>query len=498
VSAKKLGWMIALGLGAVAWGAAAGADEVGGEAVAVAGDKPVVEKLLDIMLESGQINRAQYDDLLEQSRQEQVPAAAVAAAADTATPPVGSAPTDWSIKWSNGFKVERNDGAYRLSFGGRIMADAAGIWLNDRLKGDLQALGIDPKEGSGVEFRRARLFFAGTVYERAFFKAEYDFANTGDGKADFNDVYLGLKDLGPVADVRVGHFKEPLMLTEMTSSKYITFMERGLNTALFPGRNMGIMARGTPLEEKLLWQAGLFYGTNEQGFGFNDWNEGQFDLAGRLVGVPLYADDGEKVVHVGLGYIHQFRDGAADNLRYRQRPEAHLAQYWVDTESFAAADSDILNLELASVCGPFSAQAEFTGDWVRGAQGARDATLWGMYAYVSYFLTGEHRPYELGEGYFGRVKPKANFNPARGDWGAWEVAARYSYLDLTDRDLAGGKLWDVTLGVNWYLYPNLRLMLNYVYGSVDDREGTNPAPPPALLGVGGSGNIVEMRAQIDF
>jgi len=496
VNAKTIWAALAVVACGTAWGPTALADDVGGESAG--GDKPVVEKLLDIMLSSGQISRSQYDDLLEQSREEQVSGtAAVAAAADTAPAPVASAATDWTFKWSDGFNLARNDGAFQLKFGGRIMADAALVWLNDSLDQNLTALGIDPKDGSGVEFRRARIFFEGTVYERVFFKAEYEFANTGDGNTDFTDVYLGLKDLGPVRAVRVGHFKEPFLLAEMTSSKYITFMERGLNNVFFPGRNMGIMAEGSPLEKKLLWQAGVFYGTNEQGFAFNDWNEAQFDLAGRLVGTPLYADDGETVVHVGLAYIHQFRDGAPDNLRYRQRPEAHLAQYWLDTELFAATDSDILNLELAGVRGPFSAQAEVTANW-QGVQGTKDATLWGMYAYVSWFLTGEHRPYELGYGRFGRVKPKANFNPTRGDWGAWEVAARYSYLDLDDNDLTGGRLWDVTLGVNWYLYPNLRLMFNYIHGDVDDRVSTNPTPPPATGGIEGAGNIFQMRAQIDF
>jgi phosphate-selective porin OprO/OprP len=483
----------------MAWGQAARADDVGGEAVVVGGDKPVVEKLLDIMLSSGQISPGQYDDLLEQSREEQASAAAaVAEAVDEAAPPVSEGPTDWSFQWSNAFKLQRNDGAFKLNFGGRIMADTAFVWLKDGLAADLEALGIDAKDGSGTEFRRARIFFEGTVYDRVFFKAQYDFANTGDGESDFKDVYVGLKQLGFVRDLRVGHFKEPFLLEEWTSSKYITFMERGLNSVFFPGRNMGIMAQGNQLEKKLLWQAGLFYNTNDQGFAFDDWGDAQFDLAARLAGAPLYADDGAKLVHLGLDYIHQFRDGAPDTLRYVQRPESHLAQDWADTGTFAANDADILNLELAGVWGPFSAQAEFTGTWVQGSKGFRDSQPWGLYAFASYFLTGEHRVYDLGNGRFGRVKPKANFNPTRGDWGAWEIAARYSYLDLNDKDLTGGRLWDVTAGINWYLYPNLRLMFNYVYANLDDRVSEDPTAPPATLGVDGAGNIFQMRAQIDF
>ena len=301
----------------MAWGQAARADDVRGASVAVGGNKPVVEKLLDIMLTSGQISRNQYDELLEQSREEQASAATAVA---EAAPAVSTGPKDWTFKWSNRFQLDRNDGAYQLRFGGRIMTDTAFVWLNDGLGADLAALGIDPKDGSGAEFRRARIFFEGTVYERAFFKAQYDFANTGDGKSDFKDVYLGLKKLGFVRDVRVGHFKEPFLLEEWTSSKYLTFMERGLNNVFFPGRNLGIMAQGNQLEEKLLWQAGIFFNTNDQGFAFYDWGEAQFDVAARLAGALLYADDGAKMVHLGLGYIHQFRGGGTDTLRYRQRP----------------------------------------------------------------------------------------------------------------------------------------------------------------------------------
>ena len=482
--------IIALACG-IGWAQAALAADEGGTA---AGDKPVVEKLLDIMLKSGQISPGQYDELLEQSRQEQK-AAAVAGGGE------GARPTDWKFKWSNGFKLDRNDAAFKLKFGGRIMTDAALIWEGDGLESDFTALGTGSKDGSGVEFRRARLFFEGTVYEQAFFKAQYEFANTGDGKTDFKDVYLGLKKLGPVRDVRIGHFKEPFMLQEMTSSKYITFMERGLNNVFFPGRNVGIMATGTQLEKKLQWQVGFFNETNDEGFSFDEWDESQFDVAARLAGAPLYAEGGEEVVHLGVGYIHQFRDKKTETARYKQRPEAHLAGYWADTQGFAADDGDILNLEFANVWGPLSLQSEFTYTWVEGGPGIRDSDLWGLYAEVSWFLTGEHRPYALGKGSFGRVKPKKNFNPAQGDWGAWQIAARYSYLDLDDKDLSGGKLWSVTAGLNWYLYPNLRLMFNYVHADVDDRVSISEddAPVPSVpVDVDGKGDIFQIRAQIDF
>jgi phosphate-selective porin OprO/OprP len=181
-------------------------------------------------------------------------------------------------------------------------------------------------------------------------------------------------------------------------------------------------------------------------------------------------------------------------LRYRQRPESHLAPYFANTGStIPTNDIDLISPEVAIVWGPASFQAEYMRAFVEGDAGTRDTTFWGAYAQLSYFLTGEHRNYELGAGAFDRVKPTVNFNPAKGDWGGFEVAARYSYLDLSDEMVRGGKMWDVTAGINWYLYPNTRVSLNYVHSELDDLLITlNPND------VDGSADIAEARFQFDF
>ncbi len=73
-----------------------------------------------------------------------------------------------------------------------------------------------------------------------------------------------------------------------------------------------------------------------------------------------------------------------------------------------------------------------------------------------------------------------------GGGGAWELALRYSNLDLTDGDFDGGKENNITFGVNWYATPNIRVMANYIH--VDsEKEGVKDKP-----------DIFQMRAQIDF
>ncbi len=469
----------------------AAADEVGGAVhdVAAPSDGTVVERLLDIMLQQKSITKSQYEELLDQARREEAEAAARMAEAAKApeTAPVSTGPPEWEFGWSNGFKLERTDGSAELKFGGRIQADGAVIGESSGLSDDLRALGGDG-QGNGVEFRRARLFFEGTVYERLFFKAQYDFAG---GEAAFKDVYVGLNGLGPVGKVQVGQFKEPFFLDEQTSSNYITFMERGLNAVFFPDRNVGVMAQNTAAEKRFLWQLGVFRDTDDFGDAFSNFSKTDWDTALRLSGLPLWSDDGSRFLHLGAGYVHRFR---GDTERYRQRPEAHLADRFVDTGTIAASGADLFNGELAWVHGPLSLQSEYTYALVNRDEGGGNLGFWGAYAQVSYFLTGEHRPYDLGKGRFGRVKPKASLNPAKGDWGAWEIAARYSYLDLDDSNVRGGKLSDVTAGVNWYLFPNARIMLNYVHADVSGRR----APAPNTFNVTGTGNIVETRFQVDF
>ncbi len=105
-----------------------------------------------------------------------------------------------------------------------------------------------------------------------------------------------------------------------------------------------------------------------------------------------------------------------------------------------------------------------------------------FYGYASFFITGEHRKYKTSMAAFDRVKPKKNFGKDGGA-GAFEVGLRYSDIDLDDTDVRGGHLVNISLGVNWYLNPATRFMVNYVL---------------AELRGAGDINIFEIRVQVDF
>lgn len=116
-----------------------------------------------------------------------------------------------------------------------------------------------------------------------------------------------------------------------------------------------------------------------------------------------------------------------------------------------------------------------------------DSTYWGAYTQLTTILTGEQRTYSTSSGLFGPVIPEKPFRLRnREGWGAVEVGARISHIDISDGVLDGGRETNLTLGANWYLNENLRIMTNYVHGSVE-RDG-----------VDGSFDAVQMRLQIDL
>jgi len=396
-----------------------------------------------------------------------------------------------------------------VTVGGRIQLDYA---LFDQ---DAVSIGSVPGGDwqDGVEFRRARLFAKGETFDVIDYKIQMDFADTDeadqDGGADpnqliqstaFKDVYITVNELPVLGHVRIGNFKEPFGLEQLTSANYITFMERSVcdEYAFVPGRRVGVMAFNHSASERFTWAIGAFRNELENGGEpprrFDD--DGGTALTMRCTLLPWYdeASDGRGLLHCGFGFSH--RDVDDDNYRFRARPEAHIAPYVVDTHNIAnVSDLQLYNAELALVYGPFFVQSEYFHTDVSRA--GADPAFDGVYVYFSYFLTGEHRRYRRSAGVFDRVKPFENFFLVRtcdGDLGlgkgAWEMAYRYSYMDLNDAGVLGGLVSNHTLGLNWYLNPYTRLMWNYVNSYSTDGD---PAVKPQT-----TQHIYEMRAQIDF
>jgi phosphate-selective porin OprO/OprP len=435
-------------------------------------------------------------------------------------------PSDFRIYWKDGLMFETADKDFTLHIGGRLQYDfewfrtGSGL-TNYKAPTMSSALG---NQADGDELRRMRLEVDGTMYSNIFYKLEVEFAqrvkavtsSTKAGAAStavdvtsgdvvgIRNAYVGTTALQPYLNVQVGHFKEPFSLETMTDDDYITFMERASSFAFSPEYQTGIMISNAIFDQRVTWAIGEFrpaFGnssTSNQGYQQDDSG---YDTTARVTGLPWYQDEktGETFGLVHLGGSASIRTAASPStpLEFASGPENHLASNFVDTGAMAnVLDYELYDEEAAFVYGPFSAQAEATQVNVQRT-GAKDLDFNAVYAYVSYFLTGDHRGYSKANGCFDRVHPLHNLgtdkNGHRG-WGAWELALRYSYIDLDDNTIYGGRMADVTAGLNWYLNPNVRVMADYIHSTVL----ANTAAASRSAGRGGVEDILAIRFQLDL
>jgi len=373
---------------------------------------------------------------------------------------------EWTVYWKDGTHIDGPEA--RIKFGGRFMFDM-GYFTGTAFE---NATGEDLSDYSGAEFRRLRFFIEGEIFDNVKFKTEYDFANDqDDGEVALKDAYFEF--ISVWGNPRFGHFKEPFSLEELTSSRFIQFMERSTaNDTIAPKRNTGAMIGDTVGgAERATWALGFFQDSGDNGFDQgNDWA-----TTGRLTWLPVYASDGERLVHLGIAASQRPADSSDPGVdpttnRYRARPEAHLLPYFLDTGDFAADSSSLVNLEAAWVGGPWSLQGEYMAAATDAAQSG-DPDFSGYYVEGSWFVTGEHRAYKKSSAAFDRVVPNTTFS--KDGPGAVQLALRYSHSQYdgvvdTDGDVVpANELDDVTFGVNWHQNRNSRVMFNYVNSTLE-------------------------------
>jgi len=371
------------------------------------------------------------------------------------------------VNYKDGIRFTTEDKVFDLKIGGRLQYDAAWFSEDPDLRNRVGKL----KDGGTV--RRGRFYMSGAVYENLIYKLEYDLA--ADPVA-LRDAYIGVRNIPYLGTVRAGHFFEPFGLENLTSTNYMSFVEFGLSAAFFPGRNTGIEMYSTAFDKRFTWETGVFRDADNQG----DFTSSEYNWTSRITGLPVYEDDGKLLLHVGASYS---LSNPAETLSYSSGPECSLAPAFVDTGDIAAKDANIFGAEAAIVNGPFCVQGEYVGSYVNQKDVSDYPYFQGGYVYLSYFLTGEHRPYNMSRGVFSRLRPENNFSIKDGTYGAWELAARYSHLDLKDEGISGGVLNDFTLGINWYLSPNMRVMGNYIHSHLNGA---------------GDADIFLTRLQVDF
>lgn len=382
------------------------------------------EELLQILLDNGAITQEQYGHLREKAEL--------------------TAKEFQDIKVSvgkKGLRAQTADGQFAFKIGGRLHAQAAGH------RGSLAS-----EATNGTEIRRARFDLESTVHEKWLWKGEVDFADNEVAVKDFFLGYTGFE----WGKLFAGHQKQPFSLALEMSSNDLPFIERGLDTDLivsFVDRAIGIRAESSGER----WQiAGGIYGSSVDPE--KSGNEG-WGAATRLVYAPILDDD--RVLH--LGARAAYRQPSNEDVRIRSET-SHLSNlFTVDSGTLPDIDNAVLfGPEVAFAWGPFSIGGEYNHVMLQRG-GGDDLTFNGWHVAGTWSITGESRAatYTLGSGEFKRLQPRVPFSLGSGGRGAWELALRYASVDLEDEDVNGGEQRSMTLGLNWYLNANTRLMLDW-------------------------------------
>lgn len=433
--------------------------------------------------------------------------------------------------FQTGLRFESPNKDFRVHVGGMFQFDGSYYSADPQIGAPRFFGGTGPIDDA-VDFRRARLHVDGTMYEFIDWVAEYDFANTVNVRSypgnppgmpptasvpGFTDVYARMTQLPIVGNFTAGNFKEPIGFEHLVNDNFLSFMERSYNMDVFYGPynngfNPGVMLSDWAANERGTWA--LWAGPNQNNtFGYHVGNA--YAVTGRLTYLPVYDGDGRYLLHIGGSASSRAPDQGQFSARARGQifsgPPGPLNPIYATTGSLAANSQSLVNLELAGVWGPLTVQAEYSGEWVSGVSPlsgnpflvpVQQANIQGGTAYFQggyvealWFLTGENRIYNRRAAVFDRVIPNENFYLVRNPGGApcfgrgaWQVGVRYSGLDLNSVGINGGKLNSLTLGLNWYLNPNMKVQWNY-----DFTHRTQ-------VGYVGAGNINSfgMRLALDF
>jgi len=427
-------------------------------------------------------------------------------------------------RWDKGLTEESANKDFRVKIGGRTQVDAVAFSAAPGPNQQPYEGGLDPGLSDTVNLRRARFRIEGRMYEMYDWACEYDFVNQINVN---NEVYPTERDAGPLTavtdlwmqvreipilgTVRVGNQKDPYGYEHLTSSRWLNFMERSYAQDAFEGPFNngflpGIQILNSNEEGDIGWQVGEFKNTSNP-FGFSN-SSGGSQTVGRLIYLPIFEDEGRKLVHLGISgrtleprrQYTTFNNGqpVGDEVtatRFRSRgdirngPPGPLNSIYADSGLLQGTWQNMIGLEFVANNGPWSFQSEYFGSWLynttttkfgglvtNGFQpkpGTNVGTVYYQsgYAEVLYFLTGESRTYSKIEYRFDRPIPHNNFyalrdrSARRNQWniseGAWQVGARYNYLCLNDSGVNGGVLNGMTLGLNWLLNPNARVYFNY-------------------------------------
>ncbi len=357
----------------------------------------------------------------------------------------------------DGFQLKSADGYYEIRFKGNVQSDAR----------------FFPADSAGLNtdtffFKTARPIVEGSIGKYFDFRIMPDF---GQGQAILQDLYLEA-NLRPQVRIRMGKFKSPFGLERLQNETDTLFVERGLPTLLVPNRDTGLQVHGDLWNGAFSYAVGVFNGVVDGGSSDTDDNSGK-DFAGRIFAHPFRLTRYELLKGLGVGVSGTVgdRSGSLASLGVSSYKTSGLATFFryrsdgtLPGTVFGAGTQYRVSPQAYYYAGRFGLLTEYVVSSQEVQKGSNAATLrnraW--QAAASYVLTGENASYR-------GVIPKYALEGGSGGKGAWEIAARFSQLDIDDNafplfanpQTAASRAREWAIGLNWYLNRNVKVVLDY-------------------------------------
>ncbi|HEY0505534.1 MAG TPA: porin [Lysobacter sp.] len=373
------------------------------------------------------------------------------AAKQAATEPVVS------LSAAKGLSVKSaSPGDVEVKFKGLVQADGR-VYLDDEQN----------PQNDGFLLRRVEPTIEGSWGSLIAFRIQAQLA--GDS-ATLNDAYVDFR-FDPRATLRVGKFKQPVGLEQLQSSSALAAIERGLPTELSPARDYGVQLQGEFLGSTLNYALGVFNGTPDGRDGASSNPDNELEAAGRVFWEP-FKNDANAWSGLGFGIAASVGDkfGQGDNFLSRYRTPGQVRFFGYRSDVAADGLHRRWSPQGYYYGGPFGLLAEYITSeqevaLVAGPNAGRrqhiENDAW--QATASWVLTGEDASYK------GVVRPNHPFTAGAAGWGALELVARIGELDVDDDAFplfanpgtaaSNAEAW--SLGLNWYLTSNLKLVANY-------------------------------------
>jgi phosphate-selective porin OprO and OprP len=407
----------------------------------------------------------------------------------------------------------------------RLHLDVGGYWYHPNT-----AATVPQNLNNGVNARRSRIGVLGTFMGDWNYALIYDFGGSSDGlppvsgapTSGIENAYVSYTGLKPVS-IEGGYMDVLYTLDNATSSNDIMFMERASPGVIASSIAAGDFrsAFGIRGNDDRFWAGAYLTGptsgtthisaptttaTGSPGTlgspGFSEQLGGFARVAYQLLQDPNYS------LHIGGDAEVLINPPGTNTLTLSERPELRIDPNVILTTGAIAnvAHAQVYSAEVAGGYGPLFFQGEYFWYDVERSLGLPSVHFNGWYAEGSWTITGESRKYNPGAGAYSGIVPDQPFAWSTGGWGAWEIAARYSYVNLNDlftpgipvadtNGVAGGTQNIYTVGLNWYVNRNVRFMVNYLHGTVDKFSG---ATGNAGVDIGAHFDALAMRTQVAF